>query len=128
MSITYRVIERGEPGVAGGGTKQFYPIAKVRSRISLHGLSKQISRMSSLSRPDVLAVLEALTVLVPEHLLMGRLVELGNLCTLRIGLNAGPSATAEEVGSSNVKRVRTLFNPARELRDALKSASFEKVG
>lgn len=127
MSVTYRVIERGEPGVAGGGTKQYYAIASIRNRVSLTDLAKRISQMSSLSRPDIMAVLEALTVLIPEHLLMGRLVELGNLGTLRVAINSGPSPTAEEVSGANVRRIRALFRPGMELGDALGNARFEKV-
>lgn len=127
MAITYRVIERGEPGVTGGGTKQYYAIASARSHITLQQLAKNISRMSSLSRPDILAVLEALTVLVPEHLEMGRIVELGNLGSLRMSLSSSGSTQAEEVGSQNIKKAKVLFRPGKELRDAIDSASFEKV-
>ena len=127
MSVTYRVIERGEPGVAGGGTKQYYAIASTRSRVSLADLSVRISQMSSLSRPDIMAVLEALTMLIPEHLQMGRLVELGNLGTIAVTLSSNPSPTAAEVSGSNVRRVRAQFRPGRELRNALGNAQFEKV-
>ncbi|MBI1184321.1 DNA-binding protein [bacterium] len=127
MAITYRVIERGEPGVTGGGTKQYYAIAYSRSKVTLLGLSKSISRMSSLTRPDIMAVLEALTVLVPEHLQMGRIVELGGLGSLGVSLSSAPSVTADEVDSHNVVNVRLRFRPGKELRDALSNATFEKV-
>ena len=83
--------------------------------------------MSSLSRPDIMAVLEALTELIPEHLLMGRIIELGNLGSMGVSLSSAPSATADEVTSSNIKSARSIFRPGKELRDALNNADFEKV-
>jgi hypothetical protein len=32
MSVKYKVIERGEPGVVGGGTKKFY-LTTIRDRL-----------------------------------------------------------------------------------------------
>lgn len=127
MSIPFKVIERGQPGVEGGGTKKFYASANSRSHVSLTDLSIAISRMSSLSRPDIMAVLEALTVMIPEHLKMGRIVQLGNLGNLGVSLNSAPSDTEAEVSGNNIKHARAVFRPGRELRNALTNATFEKV-
>lgn len=127
MPITYRVIERGEPGVTGGGTPKYYAIAASSGRISLVGLSKRISRMSSLSRPDITAVLEALTVIMPELLADGRIIDLGNLGSLRATIKSEASDTAAEVTGANVKQVKAYFRPGKELKNALDNASFKKV-
>ena len=66
MAIKYKVIKRGEPGVAGGGTKKFYASANVTGEKSLTGLMRDIEKMSTVSGADIRAVLYALpTAVIP---------------------------------------------------------------
>mgnify|MGYP006897125390 CR=1 FL=1 len=42
MSIKFKIIERSEPGVAGGGTKKFYASAKMTGIVDIDQLTTSI--------------------------------------------------------------------------------------
>ena len=42
MPIKYNLIERGEPGVSGGGTKKWYAVATNDGELTVDDLTKQI--------------------------------------------------------------------------------------
>lgn len=44
MAIKFKVIERGQPGVAGGGKKKFYANAVTAGELSLTELTKAIEK------------------------------------------------------------------------------------
>lgn len=67
--------------------------------MSLLELSKEISTMCSLSRPDVVATLEALTVMLLGFITNGHIVELGGLGTLGPQISSKPSTAAHEVSN-----------------------------
>lgn len=45
MSIKFKVIEKGEPGVVGGGSKKFYASANITGEKTLAGLTRDIEKM-----------------------------------------------------------------------------------
>lgn len=126
MSVAYKVIPRGEPGVVGGGTPKYYALAVSKGNKNIRDISKEISRMSSLTRADVIAVLEAFVDLIPEYLGAGFAVSLGELGTLSISLKSTGSETAEEVTAANIQRHRVLFRPGREVKGLLSDLQFSK--
>lgn len=44
MAVKFNVIERGEPGVVGGGVKKFYASPNMSGEITLAGLTKAIEK------------------------------------------------------------------------------------
>jgi hypothetical protein len=43
MSIQYNIIQRGEPGVAGGGIKKYYASASTVNTIGINKLADRIA-------------------------------------------------------------------------------------
>lgn len=127
MAITYKAALRSEPGVKGGGEQKYYPVAAARHRVSLRELSNEISRMSSLSPPDVYAVLEALTITVPQHLAEGHIVELGNLCNVGVVLGGEGVEHPDELSARHINKVKAHFRPKSQIKEQLQSAGFEKL-
>lgn len=56
--IDFSVIERGQPGVIGGGEKKFYALIKRKGVISLGNLSREIAGRSTMSEGDVLTIMK----------------------------------------------------------------------
>ena len=127
MSVKYRVIERGEPGVPGGGIPKYYAIAVSQGRTTLRDLSKEIARMSTLTRPDVMAVLEALMELLPEKIAQGQVVRLGGFGSFNLTLRSSGSATPEEVNAANIYNNRLNFRPSPEMKTVLEGISYKKL-
>lgn len=127
MSIKFKVIERGQPGVAGGGTKQFYASANVNGEQTLEGLTRSIEKISTVNGADIRAVLYALVDVMTDSLSDGRAVRLGELGSLRVSLSSEGRATAEEINASAIRNSRVIFSPGKGLKNMLSSLKYEKI-
>ena len=47
MAITYKAIERGEPGIAGGGAKKYYSSGEATGTSGIEQLNEEIERIRS---------------------------------------------------------------------------------
>ena len=60
MSQQFKIIERGQPGVAGGGKKMYYAGAVADGELKLDGISTSIEKRCTVNGADILAVLHSL--------------------------------------------------------------------
>ena len=60
MSVKYKVIERGQPGVVGGGNKKYYPSVVSSGEKNLDDITKDVEKISTVSGADIRATLYAL--------------------------------------------------------------------
>ncbi|MDD4606336.1 MAG: DNA-binding protein, partial [Dysgonamonadaceae bacterium] len=88
MSIKFKVIERGEPGVVGGGTKKYYASANITGEATIEKLTRRIEKISTVSGADIRAVLYALVDVAVEELADGKAVRFDDLGSLRVSLSS----------------------------------------
>lgn len=112
MAINFKVIERGEPGVVGGGTKKYYASPQMNGELDLDDLTKAIEKICTVSGADIRAVLYALVDVAVDNLGRGTIVRLGDLGSMRVSLKSTGEATAEDVKASSVKNAKVVFTPA----------------
>lgn len=127
MSIKYRVIERGEPGVAGGGTKKFYANTVTQGELDIEELTERIEKISTVSGADIRAVLYALVDVIPTELDQGRIVRLGDVGSMRVSISSRGETTAEEVSSASIRGGKIIFSPGRKLKRMLNNLEYSKV-
>ncbi len=127
MAIKYKVIERGEPGVAGGGTKKFYASANVTGEKSLAGLTRDIEKISTVSGADIRAVLYALVDTMTGSLAEGQVVRLGELGSLRVSISSEGKEKEKEVTPATIKQARVVFTPGKAIKDMLETVTYEKM-
>lgn len=127
MAIKYKVIERGEPGVAGGGTKKFYASANVTGEKSLTGLTRDIEKMSTVSGADIRAVLYALVDTMTGSLADGQIVRLGELGSLRVSISSEGKEKEKEVTPATIKQARVVFTPGKAIKNMLETVTYEKM-
>jgi len=127
MAINYRVIERGEPGVAGGGTKKFYAIPVKDGEFNLADMTKAIEKICTVSGADVRAVLYALVDVAIDNLANGTIIRLGDLGSLRMSISSEGKATAEEVTSSAIKGASVIFTPGTRIKEMISLAKYQKI-
>jgi len=126
MSIKFKVIERGQPGVVGGGTKKFYAIPVMDGEFDLNDLTRAIEKMCTVNGADIRAVLYALVDVSVDQLTRGTIVRLGDLGSLRTSISAEGQATAEEVTSSTIKGASVIYTPGTRIKETLTTVKFEK--
>jgi len=127
MAIQIKAVERGQPGVAGGGTKKYYASPVLGREITLEALTKNIEKKSTLSGADIRAVLYALVDQASMGLTEGRIIRLGDLGSLRITLSSEARDKPEQVNASAVKKAGVIFTPGKKMQDMLKAARFTRA-
>ena len=124
MNVKYNIIQKGEPGVAGGGTKKFYLIANSRGLIGIDQLTPKIAKLSTVNGADVKAVLFGLADAVPELLSEGYIVDMGDLGVFRLVLHSQGVETEEEAGPHQVKKATIHFRPSEMFKTMLKTLKY----
>jgi len=126
MSVKFKVIERGQPGVAGGGEKKYYASPVMDGEQTLTGLTKAIEKICTVSGADIRAVLYAMVDVAVDTLADGTIVRLGDLGSLRMSFSSEGKATAEEVSASAIKSSSVIFTPGTRIREMLATVKYQK--
>ena len=126
MSVKYKVIQRGEPGVIGGGNKKYYASLVSSGNQDIESLAQRIQQMSTVTGVDIRAVLYAIAEIVPQMLSEGQTVAIGDLGKFRLSASSEGSDTEEEVTSANIRKSRILFRPGAKFTSMLHNLEFVK--
>ena len=125
MSLKYRLVQKRNPSKPTDPNK-FYANVVTRGEVSLRDLAKETALISTVSIPDVTAVVESLLQIIPKHLGQGEIVRLGEFGSLSVTLSSEGTATQEEFHSGQIKSINVNFRPGKEISQALDQVSFEK--
>jgi predicted histone-like DNA-binding protein len=106
---------------------KYYANAVYKDKITLRKIATLIGSQTTISVPDTLAVLEALTQALPFFLTDGNIVSLGDFGTFRISLKSVGQATPEDLTAANITGSHLLFRKGKELDNKLKELKFAKV-
>ena len=126
MSIKYKVIEKGQPGVTGGGTKKFYANVVTEGELSVDDLVNQIEKFSALSEADIRGVIIALENVIQQGLADSKIIRLEKLGSLYPTLSSNGVATEKEFTANQIKSLSVNYRPGTRIVEAMKAAGFEK--
>lgn len=126
MAIDYKVIEKGQPGVAGGGQKKFYAQIINGKEVTIDELVKEIEKFSSLSEADINGVIIALENVVQDKLAQGRIIRLQKLGSLYATLSSNGEETEDKVTSNTIRKIGVNYRPGKRIIEAIQSAGFKK--
>jgi predicted histone-like DNA-binding protein len=105
---------------------KFYAIVELSDKTNIDELSALNADKSTVSRPDVYAVIMATLETVMHELSSGRSVHLGKLGSFSISVSSNAVDTADAVSASVVKKARVLYRPGLEIKNMLKTLKYEK--
>ncbi|MDY0933303.1 DNA-binding protein [Chryseobacterium sp. CFBP8996] len=125
MPITFNVVPKKNPQKPNDPPKYYANIIG-EGKTTLQDLAKYASTVSTVSKADILAVLESTFSKIADDVADGKIVYVGEYFTLQAGGSSEGKETADEVNASSIKSVRTLFRPGKMIKDALKLATFQK--
>ncbi|BDD10226.1 hypothetical protein FUAX_26580 [Fulvitalea axinellae] len=126
MAVKFKSIAKPIPGKPSA-PKRHYAQAVSNRTINLRAFSAEIGRISTVSKPDIMAVLESFVELIPVHLKNGNAVNLGPLGTFYLNVKSEGRDKAEDVSSSSIIGNKLLFRPSKLIRTELKSIEYEKI-
>jgi predicted histone-like DNA-binding protein len=121
--MKYKMIERANPQ---DRTKvKWYAAPVNEGKITQRDLAQDIVGLSSLSRGDILSVIENVIDTMPKYLMMGKSVNLGELGTLHISFSSDGVDKVEDFNTDMINGVRILFTPGVLLKNSIEHLSFE---
>lgn len=126
MSLKVKTVARKNPQDLTAPPK-FYAKKVNIGEFTTNQLIDYIVTTSTVSKPDVHAVLFALEDAITKELGRSHIVRLGNLGSFNISINSVASDTAEEVTKSNVSRINLRFRPSKEIKKIIDSFEVEKI-
>ena len=127
MAIKFKSIEKGEPGVKGGGKKKFYASPVSNGEADLDQITRSIEKTCTVSGADIRAVLYAMVETIDDMLADGKIVRLGELGSLRVSFGSSGHETEKEVNAKSVTSSKVLFTPGKMIKKMLGSLDFKKA-
>ncbi|PZU86774.1 MAG: DNA-binding protein [Chryseobacterium sp.] len=128
MSIKYNLIQKGKPGVVGGGTKKWYANIANDGELLVDDLVKQIEKFSALSEADIRGVIIALENVIQEELVNGKIIRLDKLGSFYPSLSSEGVDKEEDFTVANIRGARVNYRPGKRISNALSVATFKKKG
>ena len=123
--MQYSIVSRQNPLNRGADAK-FYPKPEWNQEITIRRLSEKIAKSCTLTPADVTPVLESFLIELPDYLIDGHPVRLGDFGILKLSFSATGQDQKEKVTASDINNVRVLFRPSTRLKQELSNVSFTK--
>lgn len=127
MPISFSVIQRGQPGVAGGGDKKYYAIARSNGELTVKELSGMIAEISTVSPIDTKAVLEGLLMVMKRQIAEGKIIRLGDFGSFSLTISSEGHEEERQVTANSIKKASLNFNPGADLKETLWNLKYHKV-
>lgn len=128
--MNYKVIMKKSPRDAEQPGK-YYGCLVSTSQIGIDEIATRISATCTVTRHDCLAVLSALQEQIIFALQEGKRVSLGDVGHFRTIAQGSGCDTEEEYDTSYFKRLKVLFTPNKELKNAIslgnEAISFRRI-
>lgn len=126
MAVKFKAIQRKNPRNLEAAAK-WYPQIVADGETNIDELAKYASSVSTVSKGDILAVLETIFEKISQDLADGKIVRVGEHFTLQAGATGLPSDKEEEVTANKIKSGHILFRPGKVLNNMIKLMTFKKV-
>ncbi len=123
MSVTYTFVQRINPHEPEA-PKKFYPSIQSTGRVTTRELAEMAAQRSTISTMDVMAVIEALLAIIPEQMVKGNIVELGDFGNFWLRAETTGVDTEEEANVDQIERVKARFRPAKQFKKLLIGIGF----
>lgn len=123
--LKYNIIKQRNT-LGEDGEDMYYPRLAGRHKYGLDYVAKKISDRSSLSKSDVIAALAAFEEIIPELLISGSSVKLGELGTFSIQAGARTSSDKSQVSWRNFRELNIRFKAGKALQLSLEEVHFRR--
>ena len=124
--VTIKPMERLNPQDVNAD-KKFYAKAISQGVIDFERLAYLVSNQCTVRESDCYAVLRALEHNIMDELKQGKVVQLGGLGNLQVGVSSNGETIAEDVNASTVKKAHMNFRPGSKLRDMLEIMKYKVI-
>ena len=126
MTVSYSVVPRKNPAKKDEPAK-YYAQAQSAGELDFEELCEAITSRSTCTETDVRASISGILYEAKRALKAGRIVRLGDLGSLQIGLTSEGAESVKEFATSMIKGAHIIFRPGKQLAELLKILSYQQV-
>lgn len=98
--------------------KKWFGRAVVLGNVSTDNLAEEISHATTVTRADIRAVLDELSLSLRRHLLNSQSVKLDGIGTFHVTIHSIGTATKEDFDATKIKSYSIVFTPERKMLNA----------
>ncbi|UMB55479.1 DNA-binding protein [Lutibacter sp. A64] len=124
--VFLKAMERRNPQDVNADNK-FYAKAISQGVIDFERLAYLVSNQCTVRESDCYAVLRALEHNIMDELKQGKVVQLGGIGNLQVGVSSRGETLPEEVSGNSVKKAHMNFRPGANLRDMLEVMKYKII-
>ena len=124
--VLYNLNQRVNPRTPTDPRK-YYAFPKSSGTVELRDLARRISRESTVSIMDTMAVLEGMLQVIPDFLSEGNIVKMGDFGTFRLSISSEGVENPDEFSASMIKKTNLLFRPGSVFKNQLKNIKFTRA-
>jgi len=124
--IKYILKEQVNPQDVAAQNK-FLPVKIKQETLTLRDFAKRISRESTVSSMDTMAVLEGLLQILPDEIANGKIIKLGDFGTFRSTITSETADTKEAFHVTQIKGLNVRFRPSKEFTKQISHIDFQMV-
>ena len=122
--MKYKLVQRANP--QNRKESKWYASPVNEGKITQRAIAADIVESSSLSRGDVVSVIENLIDTIPKYLLMNKSVSLGSLGTMRLSFRSEGVSDSDKFDPKTISSIKVVFTPSTDFKDKLNKIYFEK--
>jgi predicted histone-like DNA-binding protein len=126
MSIKFSV-KKQKNDITGNGVLKFYAKAQSSGVVNFNSICETISDRSTVTKGDVMAVLEGCIFAMKTALNSGNIVRLGDFGSFQVGIKSEGTLTEKEFTASKIKSAHINFRPGASLTNMLDNLSYQKT-
>lgn len=124
--VNYRLKEQVDPRDLTA-PRTYNAVKTAQETLTLRDFARRISRESTVSSMDAMAVLEGLLQIIPDEIANGKIIKLGDFGTFRSTITSEAATTPEAFNPSNIKGLNIRFRPAKEFSKQLANIDFRLI-
>lgn len=125
MSIKFKPVRKPNPRDLAA-PKKWYAMAVADGETTLNDLALYAMETSTVTKADILAVLDATLTKISHDLSNGKIVRVGDYFTLQMSISSESCDTESQVSASTIKSSRVNFRPGTMLKSMMKLATYQK--
>lgn len=104
--------------------QKFYAVPAWNSEVDVRTIANSISKMCTLTPIDIMAVLEAFIQILPDYLMAGNPIKLGDFGTIKLSFKSNGQEKEDDVTASDIKNTKVLFRAGKQLKATLRDVKF----
>jgi predicted histone-like DNA-binding protein len=126
MAVNYSVVKQ-KYNMSGNGSLKFYAHAQASGKVKFKKLCAKISDRCTVTKGDVMVVLESCITVMKDYLEEGLIIQLGDFGNFQVSLSSTGADTEADFSNSNINAARIVFRPGVDLKEMFDDLEYNKV-